>query len=368
MADDLILRLDTTYEELMDFKLNNTSNELDKREVTSVLFNAFAGNAMETTKILYTLQNFSDQVFADTAPRENLIRRAAERGLIPNPATYALRRAIFNIDVPIGSRFSIEDVNYVVEEKPTGAALGVFNVRSETLGSIGNAYFGTLFPVNYIQGLESAQLTDILIPGEDEEPTETFRARYFNSFENIAFGGNRADYKQKVNAIAGVGGVKVFRAWNGGGTVKLTIVDSTFKVPSQTLVDAVQEIIDPIGLQGEGVGLAPIDHIVTVTGATAQNVDITFNFTYEPGFSFVDIQNQLNTIIDEYFAELGSSFGEGNTIQNDNSGLVVRISQLETRALNLNGILDVQNTLLNGVASNLEIGNESLPVRGTVIG
>lgn len=368
MADELILRLDTTFEELMNYKLNNTSNDLDKREITSVLYNAFAGNAMETSKILYTLQNFSDQVFADTAPRENLIRRAAERGLSPTPATYALRRGLFNIDVPVGSRFSIEDVNYVVVEKPVGAPIGVFNLRAETLGSIGNAYFGTLFPINYIDGLTSAQLSDILIPGEDEEGTEVFRARYFNSFANIAFGGNRADYKQKVASIPGVGGVKVFRAWNGGGTVKLTIVDSTYSVPSQTLIDMVQETIDPLGLQGEGVGLAPIDHIVTVVGATAENVNITFNFTYEPGFSFADIQDQLNTIIDQYFMELGSSFGQGNSVANDSAGLVVRISQLETRALNLNGILDVQNTLLNGVAANLEIGNEELPVRGVVVG
>lgn len=368
MAEDLLLRLDTSYEELMSYKLENTDNDLDKREVTSMLYNAFAGNSLETVKILFTMRNFSDQVFADTAPREYLIRRAAERGITPLQATFAMRKGVFNIEVPIGSRFSIEDVNYTVVEKPLGAPLGVFTLRAETAGTIGNAYSGTLFPITYINGLQSAQLTDILIPGEDEEDTETLRSRYFNSFKNIAFAGNRADYKQKVNAIPGVGGVKVFRAWQGGGTVKLTIIDSTFKVPTQTLIDTVQEIIDPLNMQGEGVGLAPIDHIVTVVGATQQTVNITFNITFENGFEFADIEQQLNDSIDEYFTELGRSFGQGTTPQQDAIGLIVRISQLENRVLNLPGVIDVQDTLINGNPTNLEIGIEMLPVRGTVSG
>src|SRR5690606_12361543 len=103
----------------------------------------------------------------------------------------------------------------------------------------GNLYLGTLIPINYIAGLETAKLTEVLIPGEDEEDTEAFRQRYFNSFKSQAFSGNRADYKEKVNAISGVGGVRVYRAKHGPGTVGLTIIDSNFNKPSQTLIDTV---------------------------------------------------------------------------------------------------------------------------------
>ena len=48
--------------------------------------------------------------FADTAPRDYLILRAAERGLSPKPATYAVLRADFNQSVPIGTRFSASSV------------------------------------------------------------------------------------------------------------------------------------------------------------------------------------------------------------------------------------------------------------------
>ena len=75
-----------------------------------------------------------------------------------------------------------------------------------------------------------------------------------------AFGGNIADYKNKVELLPGVGAVKVFPVWNGGGTVKIVLVDSEWSVPSSELVEEVQEAIDPVGTQGTGVGLAPIGH------------------------------------------------------------------------------------------------------------
>ena len=40
----------------------------------------------------------------------------------------------------------------------------------------------------------------------------------FDSMDAQSFGGNVADYKERVNAMNGVGGVKVYPVWNGGGT------------------------------------------------------------------------------------------------------------------------------------------------------
>ena len=81
-------------------------------------------------------------------------------------------------------------------------------------------------------------MEDILIPGKDTESDDSLRERYFNSYDNQAFGGNQSDYKERVSALAGVGGVKVFRTPSGGGTVGLTIVDSEWSVPSSTMIYA----------------------------------------------------------------------------------------------------------------------------------
>ena len=50
------------------------------------------------------------------------------------------------------------------------------------------------------------------------------------------------------------------------------------------------------------------------------------------------------------------------------SNLIVRISQIETRFLNLAGVLDIGGTLINGLAQNLVLGENKIPVRGTVSG
>lgn len=357
------INLDTTYEDLMAQKLAKFS-EMDKRE-TSPLYIATAANSAETAQMLATIKNNIDLVFADTAPREYLIRRAAERGLSPHPATKARLKGEFNIDVPIGSRFSGDDLNYVVVEK---IGSGEFILECETAGNVGNLYLGNLIPIDYIDGLTHAELTDVLIPGEDEEDTEAFRTRYFNSFKSVVFGGNRADYKERVGALNGVGGVRVYRAKYGPGTVGLTIIDSQYNKPSQALIDTVQEAVDPLSMQGEGVGIAPIDHIVTVSAVEETPIDITLNITYQDGWTWADIQDDVYRVIDEYFKELAKEWAQAQTYEEDHAGLVVRISQIEIRLLGVDGVLDIANTQLNGGTSNIELDKEAIPVRGVVNG
>lgn len=85
--------LDTTYDDLMAQKLANLS-EIDRRE-TSPLYIITAANTAEIVQMLATIKNNIDLVFADTAPREYLIRRAAERGLSPYPSTKARLKGEF---------------------------------------------------------------------------------------------------------------------------------------------------------------------------------------------------------------------------------------------------------------------------------
>ncbi|MGN7402727.1 baseplate J/gp47 family protein [Cytobacillus praedii] len=359
------LNLDTTYEDLMAQKLAGGDPSLDTREGTSLIYNATAANSIEIIQMLFTLKNQIDLVFADTAPREYLIRRAAERSLKPHEATRARLKGVFNIDVPLNSRFSLDELNYVVIEKIN---LGEFILECETAGNIGNLFLGTIIPIEYIDGLTNAELTEVLIPGEDEEETEAFRERYFNSYDSTAFGGNRKDYKDKVKKLPGVGGVRVYRAWNGGGTVKLVIINSQFEKPSVTLLDEVQEAVDPLEAQGEGLGIAPIDHIVTVFSVEETVIDVSLNITYQSGWGWDEIQVNVQKVIDDYFKELAEEWGKAITFEEDHTGVVVRISQIETRILGVAGVLDIANTQLNSAQSNIALDKESIPKRGVVIG
>ena len=259
------------------------------------------------------------------------------------------------MNVPVGSRFSCGLLNYIVTEK---IKAGEYQLQCETSGSEANGNIGQLIPINYISGLETAQITELLVPGEDEEGLESIRKRYLASFDAEAFGGNKADYIQKCDAIQGVGPVRVTPAWNGGGTVKLTILDSEYHAASSTLLEKVQKTFDPNG-DGMGDGLAPIGHVVTVETAEAVEVQVAAILSFKKGYDFDTLQESLKAEIDEYLSELRRSWGE--TIP------VVRISQVESRILSVEGILDVTGTKLNGQEKNLSLTQYQIPTMGGII-
>ncbi len=346
-----------TFENILKSMLSNVPSSFDKRE-GSIIYDALAPAAAELAQLYIDLDFTLKETFADTSDREYLIMRAAERGFEPYSATFAIAKGVFNIEVPIGSRFSIDVFNYTVTEVISDEEHS-YKLMCETAGSEPNGYTGQLIPVDYIKGLTQAEITEILIPGEDEEETESFRQRYLNSFDSQAFGGNIQDYKEKVNAIQGVGGVKVYPVWNGGGTVKLVIISSEYKVPSSELIQEVQTAIDPVQNQGEGLGLAPIGHVVTVEGITETVINIEAEITYDEGWSWEDIESTANDVIDNYFKELAQSWA-------DNSNIIVRISQIETRLLDIEGVIDIQNTRLNSQTKNITLEENSIPKRGTV--
>lgn len=394
-----------TYEVLvkrmMERALESNKN-LDSRE-GSLLFLGEAPAAVELQNLYIALDAILRETFADTASREYLIQRAMERGLSPLPATHAVLEMTITpagLALKIGERFSIGELNYYVSEYMGG---GVYAITCETAGEAGNNYGLTVIPIEYIPGLETCTITALLIPGEDEEDTEVFRRRYLNSLKSHAFGGNRADYVEKVNALPGVGGCRVYRAWNGGispssmipseeveawvkslknlspdvdtwlkavfnaslnglltvgGTVKIVVIDSTFSSPSGTLIDAVQTVIDPVRNAGEGDGLAPIGHVVKVFPVETAPVDLAFSITCQQSWGWEDVKPHVEQAAKEYFTELAKGWAE----QEDR--LIVRISQLESRLLNVPGILDITGTKLNGKAENLTLSADTIPVMG----
>lgn len=390
---------DVTYNEILERMLARVSDKFDKRE-GAVIFDTHSPTAIELELLYVELNTILAEAYGDSASREYLVKRCKERGITPYEATYAVLKGEFtptNIDVT-GQRFNIGSTNFVVLEK---IADGEYQVQCETAGIVGNQQLGTMIPIEYIEGLETAELTEILIPGEDEEDTEDLRTRYFDSFNEKAFGGNARDYLEKTNAIPGVGSTKVTRVWNSdlnpnemipsesvkswyesikgtlsgepaewldtvfnaaankklttGGTVLLTILNSDFGVASDTLIKTVQQTIDPDEYAGEGYGVAPIGHIVKVKSAEKIEVIVKTNITFDVGYGWSNLQSPIDEAISNYLLELRKSWA-------DNPYLVVRISQIETRLLNIKGIVDIANTKLNGASENLTLGKYEVPM------
>lgn len=346
-----------TFEEILARMLARAPADMDKRE-GSVLWSILAPAALEIRNLYVDMDALLDETFADTAGRDFLIRRAAERGIkpVPDTPTHAQLRGIFNVDIPLDSRFSLDSLNYRAVER---LGTGVFRMECETPGAIGNERLGTLTPIEYIDGLQTAELTEVILPGEEEEETEKFRKRYLQSFRAQAFGGNVADYKEKIGLLAGVGGVKVEPVWNGGGTVRCTILSADNKAPSDELLAQVGEAIDPVESAGEGLGIAPIGHKVTVRGVREEAVQIAVTLSFREGWSWEAVEPYAKAAADQYFAELTELWAESDA-------LIVRVSQLETRLLALDGVLDASGLTLNAVPENLTLAFEAIPMLGGI--
>ncbi len=348
---------DMTFEVLMGRMMERIPDSLDKRE-GGIIYNALAPAAVELANMYIGLSWVMDQSFADTQGREYLIRRCAERGITPGQATYAMLKGEFNMDIPVGSRFSLGTLNYTAAER-----LGpcIYRMQCEAAGEEGNRHLGQLVPIGHIQGLSRAELTEVLLPGEDGEGTEHLRQRYFDSLDAKAFGGNIQDYKDKVNGLDGVGGVKVYPVWAGGGTVRLVVINSSYDRPGEALLAAVQEAIDPQGSGGQGMGLAPIGHVVTVEAVEERVINVTAQLTYQTGWSWEDVRPYAEECVGAYLRELRAAWAGSDA-------LVVRVSQIEARLLGLAGILDVTGTAVNGSTENILLGGDEVPVRGDVDG
>lgn len=347
---------DQTYEKILERSLERVGSDVDKRE-GSLIMNAIAPVSAEHANIYILLDGILSDGYADTASREYLIRRCAERGIVPHPATQAVLKGKFNMEIPIGSRFNLDELNYkaiqFIESK--GNSEYYYQMECETVGTDGNKHFGELSSIEFISKDLEGSLIELLIPAEDDEDTEIIRKKYLNSFSSNPFGGNKQDYKDKTNALNGVGGTVVIPVWNGGGTVKLIIINSDFNAPTPELIAFVQEAVDP-DPRGTGTGIAPIGHIVTVVGAEAKSLDISCTVTLLEGYALTAIKKKINDALSEYFLEMRKVW--------ENGGLVVRISQIENRILGIDGVLDVLNTKINGSTENLPLNTEEIPVLG----
>uniref|UniRef100_UPI004025FC09 baseplate J/gp47 family protein n=1 Tax=Dialister hominis TaxID=2582419 RepID=UPI004025FC09 len=223
-------------------------------------------------------------------------------------------------------------------------------------------------PIDYVAGLSKVEITELVTAGEDEEETEAFRKRYLASFDSMAFGGNIQDYREKVGAIAGVGGVKVYPVWNGGGTVKIVFSTSDNKPPTAEKVTEVQTAIDPVTNAGKGIGIAPIGHRVTVEGAKAKEINISFVPSFKSG-TMQDYMEAIKGKLSDYFSELNTDWESTQTATTESyndTGLVIRISQIEARLLSINGLEDVSNTRINGLPGNLTLEPDELAAVGSI--
>ena len=372
-----------TYKYLMSQALSFVDDSLDKRE-GSIIYDALAPACYVLAGYYMQLYQVVKNSFAVTATGEWLDQRVKESGITRREATSAVKRADFTDDagqaavVRIGTRWSTvsstNPITYRVTaqyEQNDAPVAGAYELTCETLGTIGQEYTGPIIPVDFVKGVAAATMSTTLIPGRDAETDDELRERYFDQMSAKAFGGNISDYRNKTREIIGVGDLQIYPVWNGGGTVKLSIVDTAFRAASNEFVQEVQNLIDPVnasGVQGDGLGIAPIDHKVTVVAPEEVAVNITASIVLQVPYEVGQVQPAVEQAIEAYMVELRHDWATPNEF--NEYALSVYASRITAAIVGVPGISNVTNVRLNGTAADITLQQtgqkQQIPVKGTV--
>lgn len=355
--DEIGINLDKyTYEYFMNEALGYVPQDIDIRE-GSIMFDALAPACYQLAALAMELKNVMLETFVTTATGGYLDLRAEEAGVRRILATQAVAK-VKVVDangepyvLDLGTRFSSigdEPVYYKITALTDIA--GTYLMTADEAGSTGNEYVGTILPIDNLNNFGQAEITEISIPARDDETDDSLRSRVIAEKGIGAFGGNVEDYIRMANEVDGVGAVQVYPTWQGGGTVLLSILNNEFKKPAQTLVDLVQNTIDP-DKTGAGLGLAPIGHKVTVKAPEEKLLSISFYLTTDPGIDSESVMAAINAAVEKYFDSTRRRWAERR--EGGYTTWIYR-SQITSAILSVSGVANVNS---------VKIGNQDEDVQ-----
>lgn len=358
-----------TFNQILQRQLNDVSDDKDKR-TGSIIYDALAPSSGEMAQNYIEIAIYKEQTYLLTATGENLDRKGAEYGVPREKETNAERLGKFIdtndnlINVPIGSRFTVPESNntityYVREYQSTGIPVLV----CEQKGTIGNEYIGELLPLFASSNLKRTEITSILKPAQDDESDDSYKERIKIRLNQKGFGGNIQDYKDYFSEnITGTSEPKVYPVWNGGGTVKISVLDSEFNPISDEFKALIKQELDPEEYTGQGIGIAPIGHKVTVDTPQEVVVNISADVTLED-VTVGQIITHVTESLEKYFYETRKTWVNYETIR-------IFVAQVISRILETQGIQNVTNVMLNEQSEDLAFTSTAeaqfVPVLGEV--
>lgn len=368
------------YEYLLNLALSNVSDDVDKRE-GSIIYDALAPVCYVLAQQVVLIQSIYQNTFIEYSEGSALDLRVAEQGVTRYPATYAVKKVYLTdsenkpTTAPLGSRFSTisvgEPINYTLTDyyKANDTIQpGYYLATCETAGVRGNEYTGELIAISNLANVSKAVMSDLITPARDEETDDELRTRYLERVNEKSFGGNVAQYKEELKDISGVGAVQIYPVWNGGGTVKISVIDPNYNIITSDFISELKELIDPENNSGKGLGIAPIGHKVTVVTPSEVTINISADITLESGYTQSQVAEPIKTAINNYITSLKQNWGTSNAL--NQYSLAVYIARINASILSVEGVANVTNTKINEATADLTLTENSttqqLPKMGEV--
>lgn len=366
---------DRTYENIMaelleDFNDKNSqlpeSHRVDASE-GSLIWMALSKVAIRLEEAYADLDAVNDNMLVDTQDLEHLMETGVECGVPINEGTDAVVIAELNCECEEGDEFSAidSDYNYIATElieiidNEDGSKTYRYLMQSDDDGVEPGSYRGEIEPEDYLEGFETGRITGVQTPGTEQEDEDEYRERRLLAGQSKACAGNRDYYMDTIGGLTGVGGVKVERRQYNNVTIPCYIQASDYGVPSESLIDEINEIMNPSGLEGEGMGLCPFGHILDIHPVEGVSINVSAAFTFDEGYSFAMLETAMRTAVSEYIAELAAEW-------KDSSSIVVRRAVVESKLLGITGIIDIADVTLNGDEENVTTTTHQVPILGTI--
>ncbi|MCK9453285.1 MAG: baseplate J/gp47 family protein [Bacteroidales bacterium] len=319
-----------TFPALLRDALNAVQADVDKRE-GSVIYDALAPLCVTLAKSFDVLHQVSLQSRFQTAQGEYLDLCGSQFGVYRAPATKAKWKAEFlpsSVEVPLGHKFVTAEGLGFEYEVSANLGGGYYTIICTQAGAAAGADFGVLHPMPPIAGLKSATLHECFDQGANVQSDDEYRLKIWQSLGRRGYGGNFDDYcywvfeafREEQNDVATVvSGFQIYPAWQGGGTVKLFIVqdfgDEKYMPASSATIAALQYFLDPVSPAGTGV--VPLGHRVTVAQFGRYGMGFKVPLILRSGHSLdaelkakliAAVKSYLEGLRDEALTNLGDSY------------------------------------------------------------
>jgi len=350
--------------------------DIDTRQ-GGIFYDAIASACYGIASFYADISTMFDLVFLDTAEGEYLDDKGAEHNVHRNPATAA--RYEFNwtgtAEPPVGSRFFTSNLYFTLQEGVLEGERYLY-LEAEALGVISNTVLPGTAAVSMgaIGGLLTSTFGALIEIGADIESDEDYRHRIREKVSGPAENGNRQHYKTWAEEIAGCARARVIPLFAGPNTVMVICIGPDGLPAAQTVVDRVQEHIDPMTLgktvdyggqqipvgDGLGDGRANIGAHLAAVAPEAIVVNVSFDAVLRPGTDIGRIKEEAENKFIDLFKDLAQ-----NTPERQNS--VIRIAEINAIIFSLNGLIDYSNLTLNGSSTNMELTVRQVATLGEVV-
>ena len=364
---------DQTVDVIMTRLLSKVDDKYNK-DAGNIIYDVLKPCAIEIYALYQIIGQLEDLVNVDNMTGDTLATYVYQRkGLSRKAGGYAttVLTVTGNATISIGDLFSTDsNVQYEATESKTISGTGQVNVKCTQVGDTGNVPAGSIteMPIT-IPGITNVTNETTAVGGINEEKDDKLRQRYYDALQEQATSNNIENYEKWAKEVPGVGQAKAFSQWNGDLTVKVVIVDSNKDMPTQDLIDTVQNYIDPKGIQGgdgewstwgKGYGMSSLGAYCTVAPPTAKTIDVLVSITKDSNYTDEQIQQGIEEYLQGYFESI--SLDENNNY--------VSYAKIGNLIFNVPGVADYSNLKVNNDVQNIQLAiSESecdIPVLGTV--